>query len=155
MDYWLIHILPYAGFPCGTQKKTFWTFEPQTSWALPNNVGSTQKFFIASLSSSYPDTSDHSYGASYKWQEQSNGSITLLYANACAVELDYESCEDDLIQRLANGEPVLLYYRNLRVVAKTQENTIVQISYNYTTQTMKQRYQSIQRWTNVPAQWMK
>ncbi|WP_240222760.1 hypothetical protein [Rheinheimera hassiensis] len=107
---------------------------------------------LASLSSSYPDTSTHSYGASYKWQEQGNGSITLLYANACAAELDYESCEDDLIQRLANGEPVLLYYRNLRVVAKTQENTIVQISYNYTTQTMKQRYQSIQRWTNVPAQ---
>jgi hypothetical protein len=105
---------------------------------------------LASLFSDYPDY--YSYGASYKWQQQSDGSITLLLANACAEELDYAACEEDLVQRFANGESVPLYYRNFQVIAKTSEHTIVQTSYNFTTQTIKQRYQSIQRWINVPPQ---
>jgi hypothetical protein len=90
------------------------------------------------------------YGiANYLWQQESDGSMTLLRSSSCDKGMVFTSCAESLQRRLAQGENVTLTYRNFKIVQKTAEHTYVQSSYSNKTKNSQQYFESVVRWMNV------
>lgn len=102
----------------------------------------------ASLFTDYKDNDISGY-KSYKWQQENDGSITALYTGLCENEQTFNECADVMEQRLANGENVVVNYRNFKVIKETEQETFIQYSYDYRTQSINQSFQNVSRLLKV------
>ncbi|MBU2115344.1 MAG: hypothetical protein KKE94_16395 [Gammaproteobacteria bacterium] len=102
----------------------------------------------ASLFTDYKDNDISGY-KSYKWQQENDGSITALYTGLCENEQTFSECADVMEQRLANGENVVVNYRNFKVIKETEQETFIQYSYDYRTQSINQSFQNVSRLLKV------
>lgn len=100
------------------------------SFFYGNSIASDDKYYMnifsdykASLYSFYPQTESSFGSAYYKWREEADGSMTIIYSFACEEEDSFSSCEADLNQRYDNNESVYLLYQVLKVVAKDDKHT--------------------------------
>ena len=102
----------------------------------------------ASLFTDYKDNDISGY-KSYKWQQENDGSITTLYTGMCDNEQTFNECADVMEQRLANGENVVVNYRNFKVIKETEHETFIQYSYDYRNQSSNQSFQNVSRLLKV------
>jgi len=103
----------------------------------------------ASLFTSYRDVYGDGYKP-YKWQQESDGSITFVYSAVCDEEQTFSQCATELEQRLEDGESVTVNYRNFKVIKQTERETFIQSSYDYRNSSYNQSVQSVLRLLNVP-----
>lgn len=92
----------------------------------------------------------NSYGqGNHKWQQEQDGSITVLYGWQCDRSMTFTSCAAHLERRFKQGESVTISYRNFKIVKKTDNYTYVQSSYSFQSKTQRTMFESVVRWINV------
>lgn len=117
-----------------------------------NRTPTYHNFFAdntASLFTDYKDNYADGYKR-YKWQQESDGSITTVNSAMCENEQTFSQCADFLEQRLENGENVTITYRNFKVIKQTEHETFIQYSFDYRNQSINQSFQNVSRLLNVP-----
>ncbi len=85
----------------------------------------------------------------YKWQQESDDSITLLQATDCDISMVFTSCADHLQRRLALGEDISIIYRNFKLIKKTDNNVYIQSSYSRKDRTSNEYFEVVERWISI------
>lgn len=88
----------------------------------------------------------------YLWRSESDGSITVLESHQCNYWYDFNRCETQLKEKWENQEISWIRYRNYKVITKTADGIIVQMSYNLQQANQSTVYQTLYRWLNVSNQ---
>jgi len=111
------------------------------------NIFSDYKALLFSL---YTQT--ESYSSDYKWREEADGSMTLIYSGDCAEEASFSSCETEREQRYENNEPITLEHQVLKVIAKDDKHTWIHRSVTYKNSSMdlNQSHEFVEKLINVP-----
>ncbi|MEO3678325.1 hypothetical protein ABGI61_04740 [Rheinheimera sp. FR7-31] len=112
-----------------------------------NRTPTYHNFFADNTASLFTDYKDNDISGykSYKWQQENDGSITALYTGLCENEQTFSECADAMEQRLANGESVVVNYRNFKVIKETEQEMFIQYNYDYRTQSINQSFQNVSR----------
>jgi hypothetical protein len=102
----------------------------------------------ATLFSNQSEPANSGYGT-YKWQQESDGSITFLNGYGCERTATFAVCAAYLKQRLANGHSVSMVYRNFKIIKQTETQTFMQTTYSYQSKSLNQHSESVTRVLNV------
>lgn len=156
---------PVNGVSLVTENRLYYPFmtryKKYDAIALMGNFLAEQSFVqdINYYHNIFPDTTASLFSAeldmngagssAYKWQQESDGSITFLKSNRCNSSATFAVCEADLQRRFANGENLSISYRNFKVIQQTEKQTFVQSALSVKDQTGSQNLESVMRFINI------